>query len=256
MERIVFWFLPILAVGLFFWVERKKLGKSQIAKRPYLSICLIELINFCLNLGLSYGLIFPLVNLYAPLQIISVMQLPLPLFICITIAYLLIDFVYYFSHRAHHAIPALWRLHRLHHADEGLDTVTTLLHHPLETVTNFLIVTLFFVIFDIPVVFLIYYYVAQSIHAAWSHTHVLLPHTIDKWMRYLVVTPNMHRIHHSKDRLDGNRNFGGILSIWDYLFGSYGINFNAQNTSNIFGVNHRESLEHLTIKDFLLNPLK
>jgi sterol desaturase/sphingolipid hydroxylase (fatty acid hydroxylase superfamily) len=137
------------------------------------------------------------------------------------VSFLLVDFLTYVFHRLSHMVPLLWRLHAIHHADEHVTAVTAQLHHPLETVASFVFLLFLYVVLGVPVVVAIIYGLVFAVHNAFSHADIRLPRDVDRLLRWIIVTPDLHRTHHSSDMREGNSNFGQIFSIWDRLLGTY-----------------------------------
>jgi sterol desaturase/sphingolipid hydroxylase (fatty acid hydroxylase superfamily) len=120
-----------------------------------------------------------------------------------------------------HAVPTLWRLHRVHHADLDYDLTTGARFHPIEIVLSMLIKFATIVVLGPPVVAVIIFEVLLNGMAMFNHGNVRLPLGLDRVLRLLVVTPDMHRVHHSVEDNETNSNFGFNLSLWDRLFGTY-----------------------------------
>lgn len=134
---------------------------------------------------------------------------------------ILLDLVVYWQHRIFHKVPLLWRLHQVHHTDRDFDTTTALRFHPFEIVLSMLLKMAVVLIFGVPVVAVILFEVILNGMALFNHGNIRLPAAFEPLLRRLVVTPDMHRIHHSvlKDEYDSN--FGFNLSLWDRIFSSY-----------------------------------
>ncbi|NNJ91099.1 MAG: sterol desaturase family protein [Gammaproteobacteria bacterium] len=143
-----------------------------------------------------------------------------PLFIVI-FSIIVLDFMIWLQHVAVHAIPVFWRLHRVHHADRDYDTTTGLRFHPLEILLSMVIKFIVIIALGPPVVAVILFEVILNGMAMFNHGNVRLPLPLDKVLRILFVTPDMHRVHHSVEDDEANSNFGFNLSIWDRLFGTY-----------------------------------
>jgi sterol desaturase/sphingolipid hydroxylase (fatty acid hydroxylase superfamily) len=120
-----------------------------------------------------------------------------------------------------HAVPALWRLHRMHHADLDFDVTTGARFHPLEIILSMGFKLTVVAVLGAPAVAVLIFEVALNATAMFNHGNVGLPPTIDRVLRWLVVTPDMHRVHHSTVVNETNSNFGFNLPWWDRLFGTY-----------------------------------
>ena len=137
------------------------------------------------------------------------------------VAFVVLDFAVWLEHVASHRIPLLWRIHRMHHADTGFDVTTALRFHPLEIVLSMVWKALVIVALGAPVLAVLVFEIVLNGMAMFNHSNVRLPLGIDRWMRRVVVTPDMHRVHHSSIRRETDSNYGFNLSIWDRLFGVY-----------------------------------
>lgn len=145
----------------------------------------------------------------------------LPSWLAIVLAVVVMDFIIYLQHVMVHAIPLLWRLHRLHHADLDYDLTTGARFHPIEIFLSMGIKFATIIVLGPPVVAVIIFEVILNFMAMFNHANVKLPLGLDKVLRLLLVTPDMHRVHHSIEDDEANSNFGFNLAIWDRLFGTY-----------------------------------
>lgn len=147
--------------------------------------------------------------------------LALPGWIAIAGSVLVLDLAIYLQHVLFHAVPALWRLHRMHHADLEFDVTTGARFHPIEIVLSMLIKLAVIAALGAPALAVLIFEVLLNATAMFNHSNVRLPETIDRVLRWLVVTPDMHRVHHSIVVRETNSNFGFNLPWWDRLFGTY-----------------------------------
>ncbi|MBD8524459.1 sterol desaturase family protein [Pseudoxanthomonas sp. CAU 1598] len=136
-------------------------------------------------------------------------------------AIVLLDLAIYWQHRLFHHLPWLWRLHRVHHSDTAFDTTTGARFHPLELLLSLLIKLAVIAMIGAPALAVLVFEVLLSSGALFTHADFALPRRFDRWLRWLLVTPSMHRVHHSPQRHETDSNFGFHLSCWDRLFGSY-----------------------------------
>ncbi len=139
----------------------------------------------------------------------------------IILALVVLDFAIYWQHRLFHVVPILWRLHRVHHSDPVFDVTTAVRFHPLEIVLSIFIKATFVVVLGIPAVAIIAFEIILSGVALFNHGNIALPIKLDAIVRKLIVTPDMHRVHHSDIPAETNSNYGFNLSIWDRIFDSY-----------------------------------
>jgi len=141
--------------------------------------------------------------------------------LAVVISVVVMDFIIYLQHVMVHAIPVLWRLHRVHHADLDYDVTTGARFHPIEIILSMLIKFATILLLGPPVVAVVIFEVMLNATAMFNHSNVRLNLVVDRWLRLLVVTPDMHRVHHSVEDDETNSNFGFSLPWWDRLFGTY-----------------------------------
>jgi sterol desaturase/sphingolipid hydroxylase (fatty acid hydroxylase superfamily) len=145
----------------------------------------------------------------------------LPYWLDIVVGIVVLDLVIYLQHVMFHAIPILWRLHMVHHADLDYDVTTGLRFHPIEIILSMGIKLSVVVIFGLPAVAVLIFEVILNAAAMFNHGNIRLPLKIDRILRYFIVTPDMHRVHHSVIIRETNSNYGFNLPWWDRLFGTY-----------------------------------
>jgi sterol desaturase/sphingolipid hydroxylase (fatty acid hydroxylase superfamily) len=144
-----------------------------------------------------------------------------PNWVKVVAALVAMDFVLYLQHVVFHAVPALWRLHMMHHADLDVDVTTGARFHPIEIVLSMLIKLAAIAVTGTPPVAVLTFEVVLNATSMFNHSNVRMPGTLDQLLRWIVVTPDMHRIHHSVIRDETNSNFGFSLPWWDRLLGTY-----------------------------------
>lgn len=145
----------------------------------------------------------------------------LPVILSISLAVILLDMAIYWQHVASHHWRWLWRFHRVHHADRDIDASTGIRFHPIEVILSMLFKCVVVFILGAPVLAVLMFEIILNASAMFNHANMRLPLWLDKWLRFIVVTPDMHRVHHSIITRETNSNYGFFLSIWDRLFGSY-----------------------------------
>jgi sterol desaturase/sphingolipid hydroxylase (fatty acid hydroxylase superfamily) len=141
--------------------------------------------------------------------------------VAIVVSMLLLDLAIYLQHVMFHAVPGLWRLHRMHHADLEFDATTGLRFHPVEIVISMGIKLVVVAALGPPAVAVLLFEVILNATALFNHANIDLPRKVDRVLRWLVVTPDMHRVHHSVDPRETNSNYGFNLPWWDRLLGTY-----------------------------------
>ncbi|HET9700669.1 MAG TPA: sterol desaturase family protein, partial [Burkholderiales bacterium] len=127
----------------------------------------------------------------------------------------------YLQHVMFHAVPVLWRLHRVHHADPDFDVTTGARFHPIEILLSMLIKLAVIALLGAPAVAVLAFEILLNAAAMFNHANVRLPDGVDRILRWFLVTPDMHRIHHSMEVAEANSNFGFNLPWWDRLFATY-----------------------------------
>ena len=196
------------------------------------------------------------ISFFLNFQIYSISKAPIPIIAVFIISILLIDFMVYAFHLLSHKVSILWKLHSIHHADEHVDAKTGVLHHPIETITSLLFILFFAVVLGIPLIALILYAGMATLHNIFSHANIRLPISIDRVLRLIMVTPDMHRTHHSIDSREGNSNFGQIFSVWDRLFGTY-VDQPAVGEDNlVMGLEGSEKPIGFSLLNLLLHPFQ
>jgi sterol desaturase/sphingolipid hydroxylase (fatty acid hydroxylase superfamily) len=144
-----------------------------------------------------------------------------PVWATIPLCVILLDLAIYLQHVLFHAVPALWRLHRMHHADLEFDVTTGIRFHPIEIVLSMGIKFGMVAALGTPAVAVLIFEILLNATSMFNHGNVKLPGRLDRVLRWIVVTPEMHRVHHSIKPRETNSNFGFNLPWWDRLFGTY-----------------------------------
>lgn len=161
----------------------------------------------------------------------------LPGWLAIVASVVIMDLVIYIQHVMVHAIPLLWRLHRVHHADLDYDVTTGSRFHTLEIILSMLIKFATILLLGPPVVAVIVFEIILNATAMFNHGNISLPKTLDKYLRWFLVTPDMHRVHHSIEDDEANSNFGFSLPWWDRIFGTYRAQPRAGHKGMTIGIN-------------------
>lgn len=137
------------------------------------------------------------------------------------VGFLVLDFAIWAQHLAAHKIPLLWRVHRVHHADRDIDVTTALRFHPIEIVLSMLFKIAVVALLGIPAMAVFVFEVVLNGMAMFNHANIRLPLALDRVLRLVVVTPDMHRVHHSIIHRETDSNYGFNLSVWDRIFRTY-----------------------------------
>jgi sterol desaturase/sphingolipid hydroxylase (fatty acid hydroxylase superfamily) len=144
-----------------------------------------------------------------------------PQWLEVALAIIALDFAIWVQHVVTHKVPLLWRVHQVHHADRDIDVTTAIRFHPVEIALSVLWKIGCVLILGAPVAAVILFEILLNACAMFSHANIALPSPLDRVLRTLIVTPDMHRVHHSVIRREHDSNYGFNLSVWDRLFGTY-----------------------------------
>ncbi len=191
-------------------------GTSRIARNLTVAALGIVLGRICLPIGLA-GVAF----INQQWQFGALNQIALPLQWQWVIGFLLLDLSIYWQHRCTHTLPMLWKLHRVHHIDASVDASTSLRFHPIEAGLSTLYKAAVILIVGIDATTVITFATCLTCFAMFVHTNIILPQRVEKVLRCVIVTQQLHRIHHSQVFAETNSNYGTIFVYWDWLFGSY-----------------------------------
>jgi len=165
-----------------------------------------------------------------------------------------LDLAIYFQHVMFHAVPALWRLHMMHHTDLDFDVTTGVRFHPIEIILSMGIKMTVVVVLGIAALAVLIFEVLLNGTSMFNHGNVRLPRRIDRWLRLFVVTPEMHRVHHSVVIRETNSNFGFNLPWWDRLLGTYRPQPAAGHEGMTIGLSHFRDPKRLTLPWLLALP--
>lgn len=160
----------------------------------------------------------------------------IPSWVAILGGVVLLDFIIYMQHVMFHAVPALWRLHRMHHADLDIDVTTGARFHPIEILLSMLIKFAAVAALGITPAAVVLFEILLNATSMFNHANVRIPRVVEPALRWLIVTPDMHRVHHSIERDETDSNFGFNLSLWDRLFGTYRAQPRAGHRSMTIGI--------------------
>jgi sterol desaturase/sphingolipid hydroxylase (fatty acid hydroxylase superfamily) len=188
---------------------------------------------------------FGLFNMIAP-----------PFWVSVVASIVLLDLAIYFQHVLFHAVPALWRLHRMHHADLEFDVTTGLRFHPVEILLSMLIKFTVVAALGAPAVAVLIFEVLLNATSMFNHGNVRIHLSLDRILRWIVVTPDMHRVHHSIVTRETNSNFGFNLPWWDRMFGTYRAQPAAGHEAMTIGIEQFRDRRELGLDRMLLQPLR
>jgi sterol desaturase/sphingolipid hydroxylase (fatty acid hydroxylase superfamily) len=183
-------------------------------------------------------------------------SMPIPWWLAVLASVILFDLAIYLQHVMFHAVPALWRVHRMHHADLDFDVTTGARFHPIEIALSMLIKFGLVVTLGAPAVGVLIFEVLLNATSMLNHGNIRLPLRLDRYVRWLVVTPDMHRVHHSIVVGETNSNFGFNLPWWDRLLGTYRDQPAAGHDIMIIGIEQFRDARELWLDRMLLQPFR
>ena len=181
-------------------------------------------------------------------------HMPLPLGVAVVVSIVLLDLAIYAQHVVFHAVPWLWRLHMVHHSDTDVDVTTGIRFHPFEILLSLAWKAFVILLLGPPLVAVVLFEVLLNATSMFNHGNVRLPHGLDRLLRWILVTPDMHRIHHSIEADESNSNFGFNLSWWDRIFRTYRVLPRGGHADMTLGVAHLQQEEAKGILRLLALP--
>ncbi len=252
---IRFSFFAVIFSLMTLWERAAPRRTQHISRRlRWTNNLLILLIDI-----LTLRLLLPLAAVGFALQIeeqgwglLNILQLPVAM--SMLLAVVTLDFAIYLQHRLFHAVPWFWRLHRMHHADLEFDVTTAVRFHPVEILLSMAIKLLVIFLLGAPALAVLIFEVLLNATSLFNHSNVQLPAHFDRWLRRILVTPEMHRVHHSIRREETNSNFGFNLPWWDHIFKTYRAQPSAGHISMTIGLEDFRDVEELKLHRMLLQP--
>jgi sterol desaturase/sphingolipid hydroxylase (fatty acid hydroxylase superfamily) len=204
-------------------IPRRKLGAPK-ARRWLTNFSIVAIDTLIVRLMgmLAVPLVAVATAIYAEqhgLGLFNVLQWPG--WLEFLLALLILDLAIWFQHYVSHKIPLFWRLHKVHHADVDIDVSTAIRFHPIEIALSMLWKIVLVLVFGPSAIAVVVFEVILNGCAMFNHANIALPAWLDRLLRLVIVTPDMHRVHHSVLRHEHDSNFGFNLSIWDRIFGTY-----------------------------------
>ncbi len=178
----------------------------------------------------------------------------LPSVLSFVVGILALDLIIYLQHLMFHAVPLLWRLHMVHHADLNIDVTTGLRFHPIEIFISMGIKMAAVAALGAPVMAVVVFEIILNGTAMFNHGNIRLPEAVDRILRLLVVTPDMHRVHHSVVIRETNSNFGFNFPWWDRIFGTYRAQPAAGHTGMTIGLSQFRDASRLTLPRLMILP--
>ena len=176
--------------------------------------------------------------------------------IAVVVAVIALDFLIYWQHRLMHRVPFLWRLHKVHHTDIDIDLSSGLRFHPVEILLSMAIKVALILLLGLNPTGVLAFEILLSSASLFTHSNIHIPVRIDQLVRYIIVTPDMHRIHHSVKVAETDRNYGFCLSCWDRLFSSYRCKPAQQHDTMALGLESYRDAQQLSFLYLLKLPFE
>ncbi len=180
----------------------------------------------------------------------------LPVWLEVLLAVVILDFAIYLQHVVFHAVPALWRLHRMHHADLDFDVTTGARFHPVEILVSVAIKLAVVALIGAPAAAVLVFEILLNATSMFNHGNLRMPAWLDRMLRWIVVTPDMHRVHHSDIPAETDSNFGFNLPWWDRLFGTYRAQPRLGHEKMTIGLAVFRQREDLHLHRMLIQPFR
>jgi len=254
-----------MLVGLAFWEvispRRKKIKSTsnQLSSHIYnrrLNNVLVVVIDTML-----VRLLIPLlpvgIAIYASKNSLGLFNLvELPMWLVFPLSLLILDCIIYWQHRLFHMVPMFWRLHRMHHTDIEFDFTTAIRFHPIEIILSILLKLLVIILLGVPATVVMVFEILLSSSALFNHSNINISTNIDKYLRLFIVTPDMHRVHHSVYQKETDSNFGFNIPWWDRIFGTYCAQPKDGHLDMSIGIEIFREEKNSRIDQLLLQPFK
>jgi sterol desaturase/sphingolipid hydroxylase (fatty acid hydroxylase superfamily) len=250
----VFLVVLLVVVSLEFW-QPKRTWRESRKKRWGINLGLIAL-NVVVQ-RLTLGAAAVAMAVYAQTEGWGLLNLlDWPGWLVFLVGLLLLDLSIYLQHVLAHALPFFWRLHQVHHADLDLDVTSGLRFHPLEILLSLVYKVLVVAALGLPPLVVLVFEALLNGASMFSHANIRLKPGLERVIRWFIITPDMHRIHHSIYPQETNSNYGFFLSTWDRLLGTYTQSPRDGHLKMTLGLDYQQEQEKLGLKDLLLMPFK
>jgi len=251
--RLVFFFGIFAAVALWELAAPRRALTASKAGRWFANIGIVVINTIVLRL------LFPAAAVGMAVKVGELKwglfnNLDVPYWLAVVLSAVFLDFVIYLQHVMFHAVPSFWRLHMMHHADLDYDLTTGARFHPIEIILSMLIKFAAIIVVGAPALGVIVFEVLLNGTAMFNHGNIRLPLGLDRVLRLFVVTPDMHRVHHSVFPSEANSNFGFNLPWWDRLLGTYRAQPSRGHVGMTIGLNQFRDPSRLTLPWMLALP--
>lgn len=253
--RLWFFLGVLLLIILLEYIWPRRTLKIQKNTRWVRNLSLVIINSIAVKALVPFTLVS--VAMYAEQHQIGLFNFfSMPFILSLIFSIILLDFLIYAQHVFFHSIPLLWRLHKVHHIDQEIDVTTGVRFHPIEIILSILIKSVAVLVFGIPFIAVLIFEILLNASAMFNHGNINLPVKLDKFIRKIIVTPDMHRVHHSVIVNETNRNFGFNLSWWDKIFGTYKAQPADGHLKMNIGLNEYRSLRKTSLLQLLLIPFR
>jgi sterol desaturase/sphingolipid hydroxylase (fatty acid hydroxylase superfamily) len=249
----------ILAGGIaFFWIWE---SAAPLFRFPYVkwTHALLNLFFTATTIVVNFALAFILLQASewaVAHRAGALFRLPtMPLVLQLVLGLLLLDLISaWLAHWVQHKTPLLWRLHLIHHSDAHVDTTSANRHHPGESVVRFVFTTLAVVVVGAPMWMVFLYQALSVVLSQFNHANIALPPALDRALSWVIVSPDMHKVHHHYVLPYTDSNYGNLFSVWDRLFGTF---LRLERAALVYGIDtHMDPKEHTTVGALLTMPFR
>jgi sterol desaturase/sphingolipid hydroxylase (fatty acid hydroxylase superfamily) len=216
--------IPVGIFALFASIEMLRPRRKLALKRQsrWITHGIFFISNAAIGRLLAFGIGVGIAANWAEQQNFGLFHLTYwPWWVEAFLAFILLDFAVWFQHMAMHKVPLLWRAHRVHHSDPDMDVTTALRFHPFELIVSILYKSAWVAVLGVPVTIALAFELWLSANALFNHSNITLTRWLDQMVRPILVTPDMHLVHHSTDEREQHKNYGFALTIWDRMAGTY-----------------------------------
>lgn len=243
--------LCFFAIAEELYPRRKlKLSKKSRWYRNF-SLVIINSLVLRFLLPISAASVALIENEYAILN-----YLQLPKFVSIILCIILLDMIIYFQHRVFHMVSFFWKFHKIHHIDQELDTSSGIRFHPVEIIFSMFIKCLVVLVVGVQFEAVVMFEIILNASSLFNHANINLSNKMDTMLRRLIVTPDMHRIHHSVLKNETNSNYGFNLSCWDRVFGTYKHSATKSQVQIDIGLNEYQDYKKTGLFEILTIPFR
>ena len=251
--RLGFFFFAIIIVALFELIAPRR---KAISRHRWIShFSLVVVATVCTRLIVPAGAVGA--GIYAAENHSGLLYFfEVPLFLKVLAGYIFLEIIIYFQHRLFHSIPLFWKFHRMHHSDIEFDFTTALRFHPFEIIISTFVKILAIMLLGIPIIAIIVFEIVLNASAIFNHGNIYIPPRFEKLLRLFLVTPEMHRIHHSRYSTETDSNFSFSFSIWDRLFGTYTAEAREPQETMDIGINEFRCRDQQRLVKLLVQPFQ